>query len=76
MTTAAKPSRRRDRPPLLPAKRGKTHKDGGDYKAVAGQFLDDTYDFKDDKLTGGPGRDRAANEPVNEIRAYRNLFAG
>jgi hypothetical protein len=25
---------------------GKVYKDGGDYKAAASQFIDDTYDFK------------------------------
>lgn len=29
---------------------GKVHKDGGDYKAVASQFIDDLYDYKEGKV--------------------------
>jgi hypothetical protein len=29
---------------------GKVYKDGGDYRAEAGRFLDDLYDFKDGKV--------------------------
>jgi len=29
---------------------GKVHKEGGDYKAVAGQLIDDLYDYKDGKV--------------------------
>jgi hypothetical protein len=29
---------------------GKVHKDGGDYQAVASQFIDDLYDYKEGKV--------------------------
>ncbi|MBN9518632.1 hypothetical protein J0H58_08950 [bacterium] len=29
---------------------GKVHKEGGDYKAVAGQLIDDLYDYKEGKV--------------------------
>lgn len=33
---------------------GKVSKEKGDYKAVAGQLIDDLYDFKDGKVFSGP----------------------
>jgi hypothetical protein len=55
---------------------GKVHKDGGDYKAVASQLIDDLYDYKEGKVFFKPTLASGKNTFRNTKEGALSYFIG
>lgn len=55
---------------------GKVYKDGGDYKALAGQIIDDLYDYKDGKVFFKPTLAFGKNSFRNTRAGALSYFVG